>query len=208
MDSSIECVAESLAQPAGLCPTTQCMGWAMKRRPCLAAASRATCHAAVSDGDSCATQVILAIAPDRPLGPVERHQRGKAGEVAQARLPGAPIEAGVGDAPGGDRLRRRYSPSGAAPRARRRSTIAAGRSSARSTPTRPPGRATRTISASARSASHSSSTVTEKMQSNDASANGSASALPGAKRIRPSRPSAFASSLGLAAAGRDWCRSP
>jgi len=45
----------------------------------------------------------------------------------------------------------------------------------------------------ARSASHSSSTVTEKAQPKLASGNGSFSASPGTKRIMASTPSAFAS---------------
>src|SRR5262249_40296901 len=50
-------------------------------------------------------QMILAIAPDRPLGAVERHQRGKAHEVGEAGRLGTPVKARIGDAVARDRLR-------------------------------------------------------------------------------------------------------
>src|SRR5437763_901205 len=59
-------------------------------------------------------------------------------------------------------------------------------------PMRPPGRATRIISAIARSASHSSSTVTENTASKELSGNGTASALPGTNRSIPATPSSAA----------------
>jgi len=50
--------------------------------------------------------VILAITPDRAFGSVERDQRGETGEIDKPTIAHAAIEAGVGDAVGGDGLRR------------------------------------------------------------------------------------------------------
>ena len=91
---------------SGLAPTAQWSGWAINSNPSAAARSRSACHHSALPRRQQREHMILAIAPDRPARPVERHQRRKRGEIGKSGRAHPPVEAAIGDPGGADRIGR------------------------------------------------------------------------------------------------------